>query len=174
MINLWVREQDKDLLSRVCECDLVGYDAGLLSGQLENAGLLAKIQKYFVLGKERILMQRESLIKTERLTKHFVRKGGGWIPKSSDYKYSFVKIIDCSNYQNGLVLTPHRSVVPNYVSEMETADPSNRFDVVILDGSDTEPFVTRVFSTYYGDNVRKKHDKDYSFFLYSTYIKAGL
>lgn len=149
MIELWLREQDKTLLENLSKVSLSGYlDSSvgrILTGTLDNPGVLSKIRKEFVLGRESV-----------------------WIPKDTDQKYHFVRIDNSSAYSNGLILTPYSAIDVEYHLRSKTIDKKTRFERVELEGMEKEDFVERVFRTYYGFLVRKFGYKDDHFLLYST------
>ena len=163
MTNFWLMEQDRALLGELYGGGLTAYKPQILVGHLDNPGLLAKIGGRFVLGRERILIPKNTDRNLRKLQKHFVLGDDGvWRPNSTDYKYSFVRVGNSSAYPEGLVLTPHPSVGMN--------NPA--FASVKLEGDDTENFVTRVFKTYGGALISKSRERDFHLFLYSTYDKA--
>jgi hypothetical protein len=146
MINLWLKEQDKRLFEELSGTSLNPYRDQILTGVLNNSGVLGKIGKRFVLGKE-----------------------GVWIPKGTDQKYHFVRIDNSSAYPEGLILTPYSDIDLRFHLGSRTVDKVTRFSRVELHGMDTDDFVIWVFHTYDGPLVYKRGDKDPHLLLYSTY-----
>ena len=144
-LNLWLREQDKTLFRGLCKISLNSCKDKILTGTLDNPGLLAKVGKKFVLGKTSV-----------------------WIPRDTDKKYYFVRIDNSSAYSNGLILTPYSEIDVTYHLKSKTIDRKTKFERVELEGMDTADFIERVFRTYYGLLVRKFNEKDQHFLLYST------
>ena len=145
MMDLWLREEDKNLFEEACKIELDSYRDDILTGKLDNEGLLAKIGKKFVLGKHSI-----------------------WKPKDSDQEYPFVRIRNSSSYSNGLILTPYSAIDVEYHLGVRTIDKKTKFERVELTGSDGDDFVERAFNTYYNPMVHKWNEKDQHFLLYSV------
>jgi hypothetical protein len=143
MISLWLREQDRELFGEAC--DLGSYQGEILTGELENTGVLAKLRKQFVLGKE-----------------------GIWKPRDTDQEYHFVRIDNNSAYPDGLVLTPYSETDVKYHLRTKTIDETTRLAREELAGADSMDFVERVFGTYYGSVVRRLAERDQHFILYSV------
>lgn len=144
-LRLWLREQDKTLLEELSKISLNSYGDQILTGILDNPGLLAKIGKRFVLGKE-----------------------GIWIPKDTDQKYHFIRIRNSSVYLNGLILTPYSDIDVDYHLKTRRIDITTEFERVELRG--TGSFVEQAFYTYYSLLVHKLAEKDQYFLLYSPHV----
>lgn len=144
-LNLWLREQDKNLLEELCKISLISYNDQILTGSLDNPGFLAKISKQFVLGRV-----------------------SAWIPKDSDQKYPFVRIDNSSVYPNGIILTPYSDIDVDYHLKTRRIDRTTKFERVELRGMGS--FVEQVFYTYYSSLVLKLNKKDHHFLLYFTRI----
>jgi hypothetical protein len=152
-LKLWVREADKGLLAESCDIELSTYVNDILTGRLDNEGLLAKIGKSFVLGKEGIWTS-----KAEN-------------PKSKKQEISFAKIKNSSAYPNGLILSPYSAVDVKYHLGSKTIDQTTPLEKIQLMGSDQEDFAVRVFRTYYHTvGVKRFCEKDNHLVLYSTHV----
>jgi|GEM_PF-2823729 len=142
-IHLWLEKSDEDRLQGV-EITLTNYpnSDGILEGWLDNAGLLAKIGKDFVLGEKKI-----------------------FLPANME----FVRVKGNSNYdKRGFILTPYSET--EVVHHLRTRTITKRTGIprVELTGSDQEDFLSRVFRTYAEDPlVNKFKEKDYYLVVYS-------
>ncbi len=146
-IEFWLKEADQKLFAEVCDAKLVEYlDADdILTGKLENTGLLNNISKRFVLGRK-----------------------GIWISRGTVQKNPFVYIKNNSAYPEGLILTPYSREDMISHLKVRTIDQKTNIHREELIGTDTEDFVGRAFRTYDSSQIRKFSENDKHLVLYAS------
>jgi hypothetical protein len=130
--RLWVSRPDADMLRGIVPVELTEHLKDILTGEIGNDGLVAKIRKSFVIGRKRI-----------------------WIPTSGQH-FPFVRVDNHPMYPNGFVMTPYSAVDVDYHLGTRTIDKTTPLDRVELIGSDQNDFAARVFSTYFYPACVKK------------------
>ena len=149
-IDLWVRSKDAELLTGiVADIRLSEHGNAILTGSLENTGLLSKIRSAFVLGKE-----------------------GLWVPEgeSPDKGTRFVYIKNSLAYRGGLILTPYSDVDVRSHLNGTTIDQRTDIYRVELLGREDEDFECRVFRTYYHTTelVKRLNERNEHLLLYNS------
>jgi len=147
-ITFWLREEDRQLLEELYKTDLAeaGPDARmrLLTGMLENEGAFTRARKRFVLGKK-----------------------GIWLQEGTEGRVPYVRIDNNTAYADGLVLTPYHEDDVRFANRTMTIDKRTKLARVELLGSDTDPFLCRVFWTYADALVLKFNPRDHRLLYYS-------
>jgi len=142
--NLWINEEDKDLLTEIDPLELREYSKGLLIAQLGDPGSLSRFDKKFVFGRRRM-----------------------WPGEAQKVKIPFVHIKRNSAYADGLILIPYPADDFEFNLGMRRRDQTTKKDRIGLLGSEGEDFVVRAFRTYNHSLVNKFNERDQHLLLYS-------
>lgn len=151
-LKLWIRENDKELLTRYIDIPLEFYEEfmgsgpseEILTGITKQTGLISRLKKSFVLGKIKY-----------------------WEHEGSKHRTPFVRIDNSIRvYEHGLIMCPLDGHNIRFRGS-KTIDKLTNFDRVELLGAQNNDFVTKVFVTYYSDGlVPKPSDFEKHFLLY--------
>jgi len=161
--RLWVLESHAEVLNGIVPVELSTHLGQILTGEIENDGLIGKLRKDMVLGRIRVF-------------------GHG----TGNHRFStpFVRINNHPMYSNGVVFSPYSSVDVEYHIVVKTIDERTALDRIEIvrsvgksKGTELD-FMASVFATYFHASMVKKgsendpkhpeHAREHRFVLYEA------
>lgn len=153
-LRVWVSTDDAEMIKGIVPVELEVHLGSILTGEIEDAGLMGVVGRQMVIGRKRL-----------------------WVNGEGEQKQSipFVRIDNHPMYPSGFVLTPYSAVDVDYHLGTRTIDKRTALDRVELIGSAEGDFVARVFSTYFYPACVKKRpgEMENHFVLYEAPKERG-